>query len=71
MGNENELLLINGIIFGHTHIPDTGTKCSLDNIELYIYNTGGWLKDTAENPEVLFFDGNGKLGSKSINKKAN
>ena len=65
--SERELKTV-GIIFGHTHVANKKDSRLLDNINIDIYNTGGWLKSTKKGAEIFFFDNDGNLTSKNINE---
>ncbi len=65
--SERELKTV-GIIFGHTHVANKKDSRLLDNINIDIYNTGGWLKSTKKGAEIFFFDNDGNLISKNINE---
>lgn len=65
--SERELKTV-GIIFGHTHVANKKDSRLLDNINIDIYNTGGWLKSSKKGAEIFFFDNDGNLTSKNINE---
>lgn len=55
------------LIFGHTHVPMEGEKLSLNGIDLSLYNTGGWLKDTEKEPMIFFINEEGEVESTRLN----
>ncbi len=71
----------NRLIFGHTHEPIDANKpmiinpetlpqvdfSSIKNQELFLYNSGGWLKDVdGKSADVFFFNDNGDITSFNI-----